>query len=358
MPESRTCPHCGASMPNKAKPRAEGPSTGLPPEELDRPSVPLLAPGSHDDHNFFGLSSGSGTAILEAEPDPLLGPFVTPTSSPSASAVLGGVRLGRSGEAFPAIDLGPGSRSTPPRATPGNSASRSEDDFEPEGRRSSWVVLLLASYASALTLGLGWTLWKTRTREKPVPVASAEAAPPVESARQIGLSRKVAPPEPILGEHFAAMGKSLRLGDLEITPVEVKRLDVVLRRSGSFAGSGQKAGGKGALSLRLRLKNHSKDAVFAPLDQAYLRERGPEIVDTFVETAQGDRVYPFPLAVDSEWSIVGQDFAEMKPGESRTVAVVTAPDAPPDSSGPFTWRVRFRTGINRTDVVGLRWPER
>jgi hypothetical protein len=325
---------------------------------LDRPSVPLLAPGSHDDSNFFGLSSGSGTKILEAEPDPLLGPFVTPASSPSASVVLGGTRLSRSSEAFPAIDLGSRPRSGSPGVAPGDSASRSGDEFEPEGRRSSWGLLLLASYASALTLGLGWMLWKTRARERAVVSASSEVEPAVESARQAGLSRKVAPPEPILGEHFAEMGKPLRVGDLEVTPLDVKRLDVVLQRSGSFAGAGLKSGGKGALSLRLQLKNESKDAVFAPVDQAYVRERGPEIVDTFVETAQGDRVYPFPLAVDSEWSIVGQDFAELRPGESRTVAVVTAPDAPSDASGPFTWRVRLRTGIDRTDVVGLRWPEK
>ena len=97
--------------------------------------------------------------------------------------------------------------------------------------------------------------------------------------------------------------------------------------------------------------------MFAPLDQAYLRERGEGIVDTFVRTSTDERVYPFPLAVDSEWSIVGQDFTELRPGESRVVAIVTAADAPPDSAGPFTWRIRLRTDIGRTDVIGLRWPD-
>ncbi len=177
-----------------------------------------------------------------------------------------------------------------------------------------------------------------------------------EPARQAGLSRKVEPPEPIVGEHLATMGQPLKVGDLEITPIEVRRQSVMLQRSTTFAKDDRKVGGKGALVLRLKLKNTSSDAVFSPLDQAYLRERGKEMVDTFIETESGDRIYPYPLAIESEWSIVDQDFRELRPGESRVVAIASAPDAPPDSSGPFTWRVRLRTGIDRTDLIGVRWP--
>ena len=177
-------------------------------------------------------------------------------------------------------------------------------------------------------------------------------------ARQSGLSRKVEPPEPILGEHLATMGRPLQVGSLEVTPLDVKRQDVQLQRSNPYAPPARREGGKKALILRLKLRNTTKDSVFAPLDHAYLRERGNEIVDTYVETADHQKVYPFPLAVDSELSIVGQDFAELKPGESKVFAVFSAPDAPPDSAGPFIWRVRLRTGIDRTDTIGIRWPDK
>ena len=133
---------------------------------------------------------------------------------------------------------------------------------------------------------------------------------------------------------------------------------MALERSNVYARPERKAGGKKALILRLKLKNLSDDTVFAPLDQAYLRERGKQVVDTFIQAAGDDRIYPYPLAMESEWSIVGQDFTELRPGESRVVTIASTPDAPPDSNGPFTWRIRIRTGINRTNIIGNRLPDK
>jgi hypothetical protein len=318
-------------------------------EAIDLPTVPLLAPGSHDDE-FPSSPSG---VIMAAEPDPILGPFITPPSSTAISSVLSLPSQARSSEMFAAIDFSS-------RVSREKVVSRSgTDEFELEVKRTNWSTILLASYASALTIGLTWTLLRDRQRERlETQSASAPVTPEAESARQSGLSRKIEPPEPILGQHFARMSKPLQVGDLEITPVEVCRLPVTLERSTVYTNPDRKAGGKGALILRLKLRNTSKDAVFAPLDQAYVRERGKEIVDTYIETSNGQRIYPYPLAIESEWSIVGQRFDELRPGESRVVAIASAPEAPPDSEGPFEWRFRLRTGINRTDVIGLRWPEK
>jgi hypothetical protein len=363
MHEARPCPHCGALIPIDQMPCEEGqalPSrseraarSGLE-KDLELPAVPLLAPGSHDE--VFGSSSSS--RITNAVPDPILGEFVTPSSSPSTSALLEESASGPSGEAFPSIDIGSKIR---PVAVPGATyeelGSEDDGDFEPEMRRNSWTTVLLASYASAVTLGLVWLVIKDRTKEKKEVVENRAIAAAPQSPKQAGLSRKVEPPEPLLGEHFVKMGQALLVGDLEIKPVEVKRQDVTLLRSAQFTKPDRKSGGKGALVLWLRLKNLSKETVFAPLDQAYLREGGKEIVDTFIETENNERIYPYPLAIESEWSIDFQDFRELRPGESRRVAIVSAPDAPPNSSGPFTWRVRLRTGINRSDIIGVRWPE-
>ncbi len=329
----------------------------------DLPPVPLLASGSHDD-TF--ITPPYPPSLGPAEPDPILGEFVTPIAEGSASfPVATGpdhpdlILSSASGTNFPTINFdAPQSPLASKSARPEDDGSVHDEEDEFREHRTPWSTVLLASYASAITLALGWIVLKDRPREKAETVATPAAVGQPESARQSGLSRKVEPPEPILGEHFATVGHPLQVGSLEVTPLGVRRENVALQRSNDFATPQRRDGGKKALFLRLKLRNTSADAVFAPLDQAYLRERGKGLVDTFVETADGERIYPYPLAVDSELSIVGQDFTELRPGESRIVAIVSAPDAPLDAAGPFTWRVRLRTGINRTDTIGVRWPDK
>ncbi len=337
--EARPCPYCGAPLPAgfEVDQFGEGRSSepaAVKDAEPEVPAVPLIAPGSQDD-DFLG-PSGLHQDPDSIQPDPILGAFVTPAS-----------RSGTSLSTVINLDARPSKT---------HRADEFEDD-EPEARRASWPLVILASYASAMTLAFGWAWIKSRPR--PEVAVEASPAPPaparIDSARQQGLSKQVEPPEPILGENFAAIGKTLRVGSLEITPEDVKREGVTLQRSNPFARPDPKDGGKRALVLRLRLRNVTDDAAFSPLDQLYLRERGDRVVDTFVETGRNERIYPYPLAVDSEWSVVGQDFTELRPRESRVVAIVTAPEAPGDEAGPFNWRVRLRTGIGRTDVIGLRW---
>ena len=73
-------------------------------------------------------------------------------------------------------------------------------DPEPEDgpeHRPSWPVVLLGSYASALTLACGWLLWE-RPREHDLP---APGSPAVDDRPDPGLradrSRRVAGPPPI-----------------------------------------------------------------------------------------------------------------------------------------------------------------
>ena len=49
-------------------------------------------------------------------------------------------------------------------------------------------------------------------------------------------------------------------------------------------------------------------------------------VDSFVMLGGGKRIEPFPLAVESEWTIVGQDFRELGPGETMEALIVSAHD--------------------------------
>jgi hypothetical protein len=59
--------------------------------------------------------------------------------------------------------------------------------------------------------------------------------------------------------------------------------------------------------------------------------------------------------VESEWTIAGQTFPELKPGESVETFIVSAPDAKARVSDAMTWRLKLRCGIEQTEVVGVRF---
>jgi hypothetical protein len=152
------------------------------------------------------------------------------------------------------------------------------------------------------------------------------------------------------------MGKPLKVGSLEVTPLAVARARIQLRRTGLAGRVEVKDGGRGAMTLRLRLRNTSDDAVFAPLDESFLRDRDDGPSESFVELGNGERVYLYPIPVTSEWSIVGQEFPDLRPGEAREVLIVSAADFPTNASG-MTWRLVLRTGLDETATIAVRVPE-
>ncbi len=251
-------------------------------------------------------------------------------------------------EAFSAIDLevAPATR---PALDP---EEEYEDEDLPPHRPASWPMILLGSYASAVTLGLIWVLWGNRVRG----TAEADPAPPADTRPDPGrhalASRTFVPPPPITPDRLTVLGRPLRVGALEVTPLEIVSGKVNLRRR--FRSRENRSGGKDALKLKVRLRNASTDKVFTPLDEAFLRERESGNADSFIVLGAGRRFELFPLAVESEWSIVGQDFRELGPGESTEAIIVSAPDALGLEEEELTWRIRLRTGINETDVLGVR----
>jgi hypothetical protein len=150
------------------------------------------------------------------------------------------------------------------------------------------------------------------------------------------------------------LGKTLRLGMIEVTPLAISSGPVTLERT--LIEPESKEGGTGALKLRIRLRNLSTDRVLSPLREAYLREREPGAPDSYIETASGrPPIAPYPLAVESEWSIAGQEFRELKPGETLETLIVSAPDAVAAITSEMTWRVRLRTDLNHSDNLGVRF---
>jgi hypothetical protein len=238
--------------------------------------------------------------------------------------------------------------------TPHDTSGDGDDDLPARG--THWAMVLLASYASAVTLGLIWVLWGQRLpRERAA--GESDLFPPARTAadpgHRAGLSRKQVPPPPLPEDRIMALGQSLRVGSLEVAPLEVSAGSVLLKRAiNEFQ---KRFGGDDALKLKLRLKNLSADSILVPLDEAFIRERGRGIHDSFIELGPNQKLDLFPLAVESEWSILGQEFRELEPGESFETLVVSAPGAVGRLGPEMLWRIRLRTDINQTETIGVRF---
>jgi hypothetical protein len=116
-------------------------------------------------------------------------------------------------------------------------------------------------------------------------------------------------------------------------------------------------GGNNALMLKLRLKNLSNDSILVPLDEAFIRTRGPETRDSFIEAGPTRQIDMYPLAVVSEWSIAGQEFRELDPGEAYETLVVSTPEALDHLVPKMTWRLRLRIDVNQNVTLGIRFQE-
>jgi hypothetical protein len=309
----------------------------------------------------FPRVNGSGILLASPAPDPLLGIFVAGDVRPvdQDAPPLGDSVVPSSAsdeepsepDSHPSTDVLAAPVPDPVVGAP--SRSQAAEGIEPGPQPKSWATVILGSYASAVTLACLWLWWQGRHRAEAAP-----DEPPTEVRFEHGFradrSRILKPPEPILAERLTDLGKTLKLDALEFTPLGLSREAVRLEPRGLDGERESRDGGEGALVLRVRLKNRSENQVFAPMDEAFLRQRDRGQPDSFLETASGGRIEMYPLAVESEWSIAGQEFKELRPGESLETILVSEKDVGDRASAPMTWRLHLRTSIDRTETIGVR----
>ena len=308
-------------------------------------------------------STGSADGLFVGDPDPLLGEFVPP-SQDSEQATHPDLAVAVA-VAEPVAPVGPAPEadafgglhldtSTPPAPRPAAARPRVEeadDDEDEEPGGISLGTVLLASYASAVTLALAYVIWSHRDHGASGPETMAADSRPDRGADG---PRALKPAAAIADDHIASIGQSIRVGGLEVTPVEVRNRPVRLVRAGSESrGSGRTEPGD-ALQLRLRIKNASESPI-APLDATLVRapEFGPP--ETFLETGRGDRIDPYPLAVASEWAISGQPLGALGPGESRETLIVSEKDVADRLDDPLTWRIPIRVSAGKVESIGVRF---
>jgi hypothetical protein len=232
-----------------------------------------------------------------------------------------------------------------------------EDDDELPARAPNWPMVLLASYASAVSIAWAWEKWSHRgVREGnggEGDTATVEAA--ADPGTRASQSRRYVPPPPLAPDRVVALGQTLVLDALEVTPLGVAAGPVRLKRElNPFEA---RLGGKDALLLKLRLRNRTNETILVPLDEAFLRTRDRGIRDSFIEVGPKQIIEMYPLALASEWSVVGQDFRELGPGEAYETLIASAPGALGRVGREMTWRLRLRTDVSQSQAVGIRFRD-
>lgn len=220
-----------------------------------------------------------------------------------------------------------------------------------------WSALLLLSYASAVTLALAWVLWTGR--RLPPPRAETEISAPIAAASETATSDEPleagddeASLPPLPSQNLTSLGEPVRLGSVEVTPLGVERRKLELLRAVDPGEARQTR--IPSLLLRVRLKNVSPEWTFAPLEPSAVRECLGLPSETFVESERG-KIGMYPLALQSEWALAGQEFPSLDPGESAETFLATAA-TPDDRLGDsLIWYARLRVSPHQTDVLGVRF---
>jgi hypothetical protein len=323
-------------------PPIETPTGPLAQLRVDESIDPLHIhdPDSHAGTHQTGLPPElPSEGFLEQSPD--LSRFLSAGARPEAS-VPAAVLPVATPSAAPADE---------PRREPASYASADDD-----APRSAWPVALLASYASVMTLGFLWLWW---TGGRPERVGESGTPSSVAAEDDPGLregdSARLGRPEPLPAERIVELGETLRVGDLEVTPLDVSAVPVELVRTRIDGQVERKEGGRDALRLRLRLRNLSAEDQFAPLDEGFVRDPDRRMPDTFIDLPGGGRIYGYKLPARSEWAIAGQEFPTLRPGESGESAVFSGVSALPDARGTLTWRVRLRTSAGESQAIGVKF---
>lgn len=356
LPEPPRTPFPDAAASPESEPEVRSGSPAIPPTVVPETTTA-------DD-----ISLILTTSLQQPEPDPMLGSAAAATIPPSKRRPAGDARpkavfalpASTSGSDPLGVDIGiqlSSSSGSTSRLRPAAEASSDEIDLRRGGGARgahSLSTLLLASYASAVTLALIWVLWTGRGLSRPRPDASASrptSAAAVDWGRETLASRPNGSSLP--PERVASLGQPILMGDLEVLPLVVLFQDVRLYRIVDPEGERREA--PACLILTLRLSNRSKERRLTPLELACVRDAGDPAETSFIETATGERIAMFKLAMESEWSIEEQEFPAIAPGSHEDVILVSEPVEESRLASPLVWRVKLKTGVGRSEEIGVRF---
>lgn len=175
---------------------------------------------------------------------------------------------------------------------------------------------------------------------------------------------------------------SVRVGDLEVTPLKIERRPVQYFTSRASNAKAGRAANREWLVLHVKLKNVSTDCYYHPTDPAFVRnaKMEGEIFQPYtrIEFANGKTFPggPFPWRTGRSPDLLPwvqeqeKDVEPLAPGEERQSVILSIYEpelweAVEKSKEPILWRVQFRCGVvpttkgdvSVTGVVGIEFKK-
>lgn len=338
MPDWSTCPHCGQPLAAVEDDPEEKPAPVIFAAEASRTAeTPIPATHGGDD-----LVPGADGATFEPSPrngayksangmHAPAGFFPIPSSGSSEFDPLAAPVADPLLEALSPPDPPSEATPSPPPEPAGSNDERPATD---------WSLVLLRSYASAMTLAVAWLLWQGRGRS---PRAAETLPAPAAGAAQ----KSVADLPAIAADRRVAIGGALTVGSIEFSPLAIRRGVVSLRSRNGRGGETP-----GCFLLSVRIRNVSKDDAITPLDRESVRRSDAgEAPSTLA--AGDDVIGSYPLALASELSIRDQRFATLKPGETLETLLATEAWSGERLGTDALWRVPVRVTPDRVVMIGV-----
>lgn len=379
------CPHCGAHL-NIADPNAAEAPAPSPQPVADAPApAPVSAPAPVEqaavtapaeapaESAFPGFDPGPQA---EAAPDfsggipgfdptaplPAAEPVATePTPEPETPQISATPEVApQPAELTPApasSELAPAPADPAPAGAGAFSPAPATSAAKPKNAVSKKVFLVVASYASAMTIAALWLLMKVLNPTANTLENLPDLEPMRDSGGQIGL-RLVPEEAPMPLGHELSLGDEQQFGHLKVTALRVTRgpLEFSHYDPGVTATRDPIPG---VLKLWLKFENMSRDQSIAPLRSLVFRRDSTDIdnerANNFVcrlseKKKDGEMLLVYDHVISGDWDIRDMNVdEEIPPGGSLETFIPTTPDGVDALFGgdeSLVWRVHFRKGYS------------
>lgn len=220
--------------------------------------------------------------------------------------------------------------------------------------------ILVAGYASAVTLALLYLLFNSRTHALE---SLPDLVPQIRKDGAVGMPR-VLPKMNVAEGHELHLGQSERYGNVRVTPVKVTRGPVKFVHGYGNARATKEPSAP-VLKLWLKFENVSRSQEFPPLDRTLVFRRifdkklKSEFALSFVcredqrTRDKGERYFAFDMPEFSEFHLADQNLNRwLQPGESWETYIPSVEDLV-EVDGVWVWRVLFRKGLNASSGRGV-----
>lgn len=371
------CPHCRQVVQAPASATSHGAPPAAPEPVFNIPAV-----RSEEEGSIFGE--------VEAEGDDLFGgaPKLPKVELPPAPPVVPNMQLGSaaapnvavsSPEAVPDMFSAeaPYADAESPlmnrESAPSSARRLAQQRARQESVFTSYLLIILIPYAILMTVFAVYFYYKSQRD------FSTYELLPDPAAYKYSTFKRVEDSRPLPDKLRAGLEQTIRVGDLEITPLKVEQRKIVYNTFGT-----KDASVKDALVVTLEVKNISSNIQFQPNDLFFNRkwdDNAPSANKPYTCLEVGEKRFyggpskwvqqhdqPGRRESDRPEIVEGSSHnTELKPGDKMTMIVCTNPDndavlqAVRAHAGPLTYRVQLRRGLFRqgqregtvTAVVGV-----